>query len=193
MRHEELFSVDLLTRLSEEDLHVRMWQRKCRVDELWMQYVCTLQVSRFERHRDAGTDVRWPMEQWMLDTNNQNKPTIWIYTCTSGSREFPPASPRQLHSMLYRPIIGQPRWNEDDLSHSPPVSVSLEAPVVAEVSNVSAPGEIRWLAAISGYTQEEARWLRRYWVTFLPALPSPAGTRYTEVGSLPIFVECRWL
>jgi hypothetical protein len=64
---------------------------------------------------------------------------------------------------------------------------------VAEVSNVSAPGEIRWLAAISGYTQEEARWLRRYWVTFLPALPSPAGTRYTEVGSLPIFVECRWL
>jgi len=87
------------------------------------------------------------MVQWMLDTNNQNKPTNWIYTPTSGSGEFPPASPRQLHSMLYRPIVGKPRWNEDDLSHCPPVSVALEASVVAEVSNVSAPGAIRWLGS----------------------------------------------
>lgn len=33
---------------------------------------------------------------------------------------------------------------------------------------------------------------RHYWVTFSPALPSPAGTRYTRVASLPIFVDRRW-
>lgn len=88
------------------------------------------------------------MVQWMLDTNNENTPTNWIYTPTSVSREFPPAFPRQPHSMLYGPIIGEPKWNEDDLSHSPPVSVSLEAPIVAEVSNVSAPRGIRWLGSL---------------------------------------------
>lgn len=34
---------------------------------------------------------------------------------------------------------------------------------------------------------------QRYWVTFRPVSPSPAGTRYTEVASLPIFVDSRWL
>lgn len=58
-------------------------------------------------------------------------------------QEFFPASPRQLHSMLYRPIIGEPGRNEDDLSHRPLVSSSLEALVVADLSNVSAPGGIK--------------------------------------------------
>lgn len=86
------------------------------------------------------------MVQWMLDTNNQNNPTYTRYILLHlGPREFFPASPRQLHSWLYRTIIGEPGRNEDDLSHRPHVLGSLEASVVAEVSNVSAHGESRWL------------------------------------------------
>ena len=99
-------------------------------------------------YRDAGTDLGWPMVQWMLDTNNQNNPTYTGYILLHvGSREFFPASPRQLHSRLYRTIIGEPGRNVDDLSHCPLVSSSLEASVVAAVSNVSAPEELRWLGS----------------------------------------------
>lgn len=86
------------------------------------------------------------MVQWMLDTNNQNNPTHTRYILLHiGSREFFPASPRQLHSTLYRTIIGEPGRNEDDLSHCPLVSGSLGAPIVAGVSNVSAHWSLRWL------------------------------------------------
>jgi hypothetical protein len=88
------------------------------------------------------------MVQWMLDTNNQNNSTYSGYILLHlASREFFPASPRQLHSTSYQTIIGELGRNEDDLSHCPLVSGSLEASVVAEVSNVSAPGELRWLGS----------------------------------------------
>lgn len=54
--------------------------------------------------------------------------------CILVFKAFLPASPRQLHSMLYRAIIGEPGRNEDDLSHCPPVSGSLEASVVIDLS-----------------------------------------------------------
>lgn len=94
--------------------------------------------------------------------------------------------------MLYRTIIGEPGRNEYDLSHCPVVSGSLEASVVAEVQNVSAPGETRWLGNFPRVhprrTTLVAARPRRYWVTFSPTLPSPAGTRYTRVAYLHINV-----
>lgn len=150
---------------------------------------CTLQETRLEAYRDAGTDVKCPMvlDAWIQTIKTSQSGYIVLHL---GLREFFPASPRQLHSWLYRTIIGEPGRNEDDLSHGPLVSGSLEAFVVAEMSDVSAPGELRWLGSLwrvyPGWSTLVAATRRCYWVTFSSVLPSPAGTRYTRVASLPI-------
>lgn len=95
-----------------------------------------------------------------------------------GLQEFFPASPRQLHSVLYRTIIGEPGRNEDDLSHCPLVSGSLGAFVVADLLNVSAPGGIEVVGQpIAGVSMTDARWLQPHSVAIglhsHPRCPAP--------------------
>lgn len=89
-------------------------------------------------------NVQWSMDAWIQTIKTTQSGYILLHL---DPREFFPASPRQLHSRLYRTIIGEPGRNEDDLSHYVLVSGSLEAPVVAEVSNISASGESKWLGS----------------------------------------------